>query len=143
MPENDNKLVVTVITDNEDVSSSSAPNTKARRGKASTSSVTFATPELESSPVDIPQATETQESFSSTEDIWPIMNQINECRMKNADTLNIPGQLVKLERLSSNSGKWKMRFIAETGSVPTLGVEPKNLGRTLDSKRLRASECCE
>ncbi|KAI4686754.1 hypothetical protein J4E81_008415 [Alternaria sp. BMP 2799] len=139
MLENDNKLVVAVITDNADVPSSSAPNTKARRGKVPTPSVTFATPELESSPVDIPQTTETQESFSLTEDIWPIMKQINECRMKNADTLNIPGQLVKVERLSSNSGKWKTRFIAETGSVPTLGVEPKNLGRTLDSKPLKAT----
>ncbi|KAI4647615.1 uncharacterized protein J4E78_008931 [Alternaria triticimaculans] len=128
MPENDDKLVVTVITDNADVPSSSAPNIKARRGKVPTPSVTFATPGLESSPVEIPQATETQESVSSTEiSIEKVVEQVNECRIKNATKLRIPAPAVKLEQISSNSDEWEVRLISEARGVPTFGAETKIL----------------
>ena len=142
MPENDNELVVTVITDNTDVSSSSAPNTKARREKAP--SVTFATPELESSPEDIPQATETQESVSSTEiSIEEIVKQINECRIKNAKKLGTLKQRVLLEQISSNSHEWAVRLISETRGVPTFDAETKILRKSVELNKLEGSECCK
>ncbi|KAI4643743.1 hypothetical protein J4E93_006755 [Alternaria ventricosa] len=131
MPESGNRLVVSVITDKEDVSSSSAPNTKARREKAP--AVAIKTPELESPPVELPQAPETQESVSSTEvHIEEIVKQVNECRIKNAHKLGIPTESVKTEQIPSNSGAWMVRFINETGSVPTLEDDLEKLRELVD-----------